>query len=349
MSGMEKRKKYYLDALRVAAVLLVMYNHSPAYLSFQVQSGVEFEISMFLSMVCKIAVPVFFMISGALLLGKTESFSDLFRKRIVRCVLALAVFSFLYKLKMAVKGAASFSLLSFILLLPREVAFLPYWYLYSYLGFLLLLPILRPLAQNMDRKTFQYLILLQIVFGCVFPVLGNLKQWWLCGYLSVSPILADLLFYPLVGYGIDRFVTEEEFRNWKGVFVNTALLISFYFTRKLVLKDYAQTGAYGELFLGFLTAIPAMLLFLDCRTLISEKWMPGWLKKLLPFVGDMVFGIYLLDGFIGTGGKMDIIFRALSPFVGFLPAYILEILVVFVIRLILVAILKKLPLMKMIL
>ena len=79
------KKKYYLEAIRIAAILMVMYNHSAAFMSFSVQSGVEYAISFFLSMICKGAVPLFFMVSGALLLGKTESGKDLFQKRRRNC------------------------------------------------------------------------------------------------------------------------------------------------------------------------------------------------------------------------------------------------------------------------
>ena len=54
------KKKYYLEAIRIAAILMVMYNHSAAFMSFSVQSGVEYAISFFLSMICKGAVPLFY-------------------------------------------------------------------------------------------------------------------------------------------------------------------------------------------------------------------------------------------------------------------------------------------------
>lgn len=68
-----KERKDYLELLRVIAIFLVMYNHSPAFMSFQNQSGVEYGVSVFLSMLCKAAVPMFFMISGTLLLGKMRA------------------------------------------------------------------------------------------------------------------------------------------------------------------------------------------------------------------------------------------------------------------------------------
>lgn len=39
------KKKYYLEVIRILAILMVMYNHSAAFMSFSNQSGVEYAIS----------------------------------------------------------------------------------------------------------------------------------------------------------------------------------------------------------------------------------------------------------------------------------------------------------------
>ena len=85
------KKKYYLEAVRITAVLLVMYNHSAPFMSFATQHGVQYAVSFFLSLVCKAAVPLFYMVSGALLLGKNESFGELARKRILRIVAVIVI------------------------------------------------------------------------------------------------------------------------------------------------------------------------------------------------------------------------------------------------------------------
>ena len=74
------KKKYYLEVIRILAILMVMYNHSAAFMSFSNQSGVEYAISFLFSMVCKGAVPLFFMVSGALLLEKMKVGKICFKK-----------------------------------------------------------------------------------------------------------------------------------------------------------------------------------------------------------------------------------------------------------------------------
>lgn len=118
------KKKYYLEVIRILAILMVMYNHSAAFMSFSNQSGVEYAISFLFSMVCKGAVPLFFMVSGALLLGKNESGKDLFQKRILRMILVIVIFSFLYYMKLVLKGERPFAPFSFLLFTGRRI-----WYI----------------------------------------------------------------------------------------------------------------------------------------------------------------------------------------------------------------------------
>lgn len=124
MKVYEKRNRYYLDMLRIIAILLVMYNHCAAFVFFQTEHGIRFEISLLLLLLCKVAVPIFFMISGTLLLGKKESIKELFQKRILKCVLALVVLSFMHYMKLAVRGEVVFSIIDFLVSLPQKVVFL---------------------------------------------------------------------------------------------------------------------------------------------------------------------------------------------------------------------------------
>lgn len=349
VSVSDKRNKYYLEALRIAALLLVMYNHSQAFMAYDTQTGEMYGISIFLSMICKIAVPVFFMISGALLLGKNESMKELFQKRMLRMILVLVIFSFLFCMKTTLKGESTFSLLSFLIMLPSKEVFLPYWYLYSYLGFLAILPFLRAMAQNLKRQHFYYLILLQLIFGTLFPVIGNLSGWWFNGYFDVGALFNTVVFYPLIGYGLDQYLKKSKWDGVKAVVYNLAVVVTAVISSIMLQRSYSETGVYQEYYLGYMLSVPAMVLFWNMKMLLSAERLSERVKKILTFVGDKVFGMYLLEGFIGCNGKMDIIARTLIPYTGLILAYIVEILCIFIIRLIIITVLKKIIVFKQIL
>lgn len=337
------KKKYYLEAIRIAAILMVMYNHSAAFMSFANQSGVEYAISFLFSMLCKGAVPLFFMVSGALLLGKNESGKDLFRKRILRMILVLVLFSFLYYLKLVIKGERAFTPFSFLLSLPSDLVFLPYWFLYSYLGMLTILPIMRPLAQNLPKNTFWYLIILQILLDCLKPTAWVLWGYGLCGYYNFNGLFQQVIFYPLIGYGLDQYFSETKFLSWKNIVRNLTVIVAVILTQMMVYKDYLSIGTYQEVYLGTWQSVSVIVMFLNIKLLFKEEHLSEHAKKVLGCVGGCVFGCYLLGGFIGTGGRLDVIENTLTPFIGMLPAYIIEILTAFLIELAVTLVLKKLP------
>ncbi len=94
--GSKRNRAYYLDALRVVAIFLVLFNHTGRY-GFQLYvTATPLPVQtayLVISSLCKVAVPLFLMVSGALLLGKDEPVSVVWRKRVLRMVAVLLIFS----------------------------------------------------------------------------------------------------------------------------------------------------------------------------------------------------------------------------------------------------------------
>lgn len=337
------KKKYYLEAVRITAVLLVMYNHSAPFMSFATQHGVQYAVSFFLSLVCKAAVPLFYMVSGALLLGKNESFGELARKRILRIVAVIVIFSLLYYLKFAVRGQASVSPIRFLLGLPFDVAFLPYWYLYSYLGILVSLPFCAR-WRRICRKCI-------LVSDCAADCNGVLAD-----HTRLFRISYALRLFQRGGSIADHLILSGD-RVWTGpvsgetvvfrmenILRNLAFLAAVVITWRLVYRDWQTNGGtYREMYLGVWMPLITLVIFVDLKLLFQREDLPEGLKRFLSMVGGCVFGVYLLDGFIGAGGRMDVIYQKLMPYIGYLPAFLIEIFVLFGIRVALTWVMKKLP------
>ena len=66
-------KKIFLEFLRIISIILVLFNHTGRqgfFLYMGYQGTSYYWIYMFISLACKVAVPTFWMISGALLIDK---------------------------------------------------------------------------------------------------------------------------------------------------------------------------------------------------------------------------------------------------------------------------------------
>lgn len=336
-------KKLYLEILRMVALFFVLYNHSRAYMSFAHQSGCEYRVSFFLSMICKSAVPLFFMISGVLLLGKCETFGTIFRKRILRFLLILILFSFLCYVKTIVREQSTFSLIGFLKGILADPINLPYWFLYSYLAFLMMLPILRPLAQNISLKGTLYLVLLYVCFGSLKTVISDFGGIEVSGFLDISGLFQVSIFYPIIGYGIAQYIEDTGFLSKKNILRNLLLIPITVLTERIVYMEYLRTGGYQEKYLTIWTSVIAIILFLDIKIVVREERLPEWGSNVLLYIGDCVFGCYLLSELVGTGGRLAALYQAVLPVMGEIPTYILQIICDFSAQLVLVTALKKLP------
>ena len=97
-SPRKKKKLLHIEFLRILCIWLVMFTHSATSgfsLYIPMQHSRWFPLYILVPFWVKISVPIFFMISGALLLGKDEPISVVFRKRIWRFSQVLVIFSFI--------------------------------------------------------------------------------------------------------------------------------------------------------------------------------------------------------------------------------------------------------------
>ena len=93
LSGKGKEKRVYYEWIRLTACFFVIFNHLKGYVLFQNASGAKQLFYMVLSVITKINVPLFFMVSGALLLGKREDIFTVLKKRVSRICLVILLFS----------------------------------------------------------------------------------------------------------------------------------------------------------------------------------------------------------------------------------------------------------------
>ena len=96
-----KKEKYiYLEIIRIIAMFFVIFNHTGIegfFLYFKQDPGsFSYWLYSFISIFCKFSVSIFFMISGALMLGKEESIKTLWEKRILKMILFLIAVSTFY-------------------------------------------------------------------------------------------------------------------------------------------------------------------------------------------------------------------------------------------------------------
>lgn len=332
---MENRKsrEFYIELLRIICIFLVIYNHTRdyGYSLYQHASGADYWLSANLTVFCKIAVPIFFMISGVTLLAKEESLKDLYLKRVLRFVLVILLFTLLQYLRMyRVNPEGGFHISTWLLYSYSGNIIEPYWYLKSYLAFLLILPFLRVLAKNMENRHFEYLIWLKIAETVTSTI------HMLTGYLMnvQFPLGLNLIFYPLIGY----YLAKKCQCKWKR---SLCFLLAIVVTIVTVFGMTWFNVVRGEFNDGFLTNytwLIATMVFIGVKDMQIRE---GLFRQAVLLFGPAVFGAYLIEDVIRN--QFVFLFDSLPNQVGSMTTAILFSLISTVVALIVARVMKWIP------
>ena len=298
-----KRRTVYLDFIRIIAIYMVLFTHTGTngFVLFLVkQTSYFYPFYLFNGILIKSAVPLFFMVSGALLLGKKESNSQLI-KRFFKffCVLIVAsIVSYFYQHFRL--GKTNFSIKDFLTIFYTKRITAAMWYLYAYLAYILMLPFLRCLAKNMDRRGFEWLFLM---YGLI-SILPMLEFIFSKGVYKHSPdfsffINCNYLFYPLMGYYIEHRLQSADFTRRRIFLMITASILSITVCSvmthwKCTIMDH-WTERTCQTFFNSLIFIPSCTIF-SCLKLFFEKHPPNEkTESLICTVGSSTFGLYLIE------------------------------------------------------
>ena len=300
-------KKIYLETLRIIAFTCVIFNHTGDYgfnIFTRTDSLLLKVISIMLSNTAKIGVPLFLMISGALLIPKKESLKDLLIRRVLKMAVILTAASFIYYIRLYIMHPEyGFSIKYFFTLINGQPFITPFWFLYVYIAFLLMLPFLRRLALSLTKREYDYLMLLCLIFNFVLYFVNRLLGS--DNYLSL-PILSLGVIYPLTGYYIDavfnpsrimgRFGNIVLLRSDRNIPVTImVLLINGISCAGLTYNDFLKSGEWTYKYIEGMIFIPAFCIFCLVRELEKKRPLKDRARRIVSHVGGCIFIVYLLE------------------------------------------------------
>lgn len=293
--NMKPERNITYDILRIIAIICVLYNHTDCY-SIANRTVANLGLFLFyqsLALICRCGPPIFFMISGALLLGKNESFKNILVHRISRiiCVMLLCT---------VLKASTNFTIIHFIETFCRDLN----WYLYAYLGYLLMLPYLRMIAQHAllpDIKLYMGMVI-------TFYTIGGIL--WVCkislSFFDLIPIYNSTwgswcwsIVFSLTGY----FLSKEEVKNYfRKSYKSLIILAILLFVLFIVLSsiDIKENNAeYVDLIRQHGNFAPSVLIFY-CAGYIKCNY--NKIRKMIVSISGTAFGMFILD--TNTGGGL---------------------------------------------
>ena len=164
----------YIDALRTLACIAVVLLHVSASNTYYVEFGSHnWNVFMVFESLTNWSVPVFVMISGAMMLSKEYSYKDILRKA-GKLAFIFFAWSFLYLISdICIQGASAFTK-DFIWLQVFLQGHYHMWYLIMLFGLYLIVPFMKPIAK--DKKLLKAFLILAFIFGFFWPSVQDLMM-----------------------------------------------------------------------------------------------------------------------------------------------------------------------------
>jgi surface polysaccharide O-acyltransferase-like enzyme len=291
-TDVEEVSMTWLDNSRIVATFAVVLLHTAAVvvLNGVVGSGSWLVGNLYESFV-RWCVPVFVMISGALLLdpAKNEDLRTFYTKRASRITVPLLFWSAFYLLYASAKGRVLGAPLSPVDLLTRLILGQPYfhmWFLYMMVTLYLFTPFLRKIVVGSTRGELTILTILAFLIAALSAieasVSGNDSKLFFNLFLSYIP-------YFFLGYLI-----RTDKRAWPkpilwGVFLLSSCLTAF---GCYIVATYRGLDV-GLYFYGFLS-ITVIPMSVSIMYLLKSWTSPIGSETFCRTLSALTFGVYLV-------------------------------------------------------
>ncbi|MGF1769093.1 acyltransferase family protein [Enterovibrio makurazakiensis] len=281
-----QKKVFYIELLRVVAAIAVIAIHVLGPYRYIVG---DIPVSDWLSAISingasRWAVPVFIMITGALMLSDTRSFSASYfvKRRVMKVFVPFVIWSVFY----AVLAAISLQNVNWsetvqrLMQFPVEETYYHLGFFYYFLPLYLLIPILRPMAQQKSPDAFNALLAIWLGL-CTARLMG----------MDLGLVEDFVLYggYLMLGYALHKYEAPFKLLFFIGVL---ALVATEYTAISQSVSKGSYTSAGWFSYKTVNTVLIATMVFVLCKRWaenVSEKW-----QKRITAVSRHSLGIYLI-------------------------------------------------------
>lgn len=309
---MKKEKNYNIELLRVVACIMVVCIHVANYYSrgygLGEVSNASYIFSIVINTISRVAVPIFFMISGALLLDETILVKKSLR-RVGNTLFALVGWSGIYYVWNYYYRDRTYD----FRLIFEEPVKAHLWFLYAILGMYLVLPFLQSMFKNMQDILMRYFVVmwfLCLTFDYVISLSG-LEIAYQIPLVGNSCYLGYFVMGYIVKGTIKKIPISTKTCYGGAAIALSAVVVLTYICTTLTGEHYDKLFQYRNI----LIVIASSLVFYDALKNQHRPYSERT-KKVLRFLSKHSFTIYLCHVLFLDIVKLEFAPRSISAFVG---------------------------------
>jgi len=294
-----KERYDYMDWLRVLAIFSVVGIHVVAQhvTNFNHAPNVWWYGNL-IDSALRVSVPIFFMISGALLLTRTkeETLSVFFKKRFSKVIIPLVVWSIIYLIYRQVMWFEDFTWKQMLKMMLTDNVFFHLWFLYAIIGLYLMTPFLQKIVQHSSKQLLQYFLVSWFFLSSLAPFVYKfegfsieLKAGLFGTYIGYFILGAYLLKYPL----------PKKSLPYLGVLALIGYGVTVYGTYLLTLKNDGKLDGFFYQYVSPNVVVIGIFLFV----LFQQYSHLFKSNKVIQLLSAASMGIYLIHPIVQLYGR----------------------------------------------
>lgn len=309
-----KERVKYCDFLRFVAIISVLFIHIFADFrdGYLLTNRNYYFILTFFDSFTRTGVPLFFMLTGIFMLGskKKEKYCDFLKKRVSKLLIPFFVISAFYYIYDMIKIGGNLSILQFLNAFTSNQIKYHFWFMYSILLIYLLIPFLKKMVQNLDKKELRTLIFV-ILLSNFLSVICTISKKFDYSFFSMFLFSNEFRYlnYMFLGYYLYSYGIPKKYH--KGLYFLGVLSLLLMPILDLVVTSTIRYDAMlvaGSIFPFILTT--AFFTFVKEN---YSKWkLVGKLEGFFTFTTPIIFYIYMIHIMVMNIVK-EFLFRFLLP------------------------------------
>lgn len=276
-----------LDFIKAVGIFLVVLVHT--VMPLFMQGGSHWVAVDIWGSLARSGVPLFFMVSGALLFPREHSVSGIFR-RVWKLLVPLVFWSVVYLIWRTSQGDG---VRGWVKTIIREPVAGHLWFLYTMIGAYLVLPILSQFFRTASNRVIVYILCVWVLGATFIPTTShsmNVNYFGIeMNYIALFP------GYMLLGAWLNGYYNEGK-RNIIG-YGWLALVVGWVLTAVLAWQHTERSKAPNEFFFSYFTTNVVILsigVFVVLKSVASLPFFQREVSKRVVFeVSRTSFGIYL--------------------------------------------------------
>jgi surface polysaccharide O-acyltransferase-like enzyme len=302
MASNPPQRTFWLEGIKALAIVMVVVLHVSSVGTYGPRDSQNWWLCNICNSITRPGVPLFLMISGALLLdgSKYSGIGDFYRRRFNRLVLPLFGWSLFYLYH---TGGLSIAALKTPQVLLVKILSGPTYYhlgfLYYLIGLYLIVPILHRFVASARNADYIYYLSAWFLFESVLPEV----RYWTAFSTSFAPtFLLNYSGYLVAGHYFANYLPNQI--SWKTSYswalaglliaVNTFTIFGMGATNT---PSHGRDFHYYE-YPSFNVVISSVCIFVLMRESLFRRSFAAPFHKAICYLSSCAFGIYLVHPFL---------------------------------------------------